>query len=50
MDYGVEEGSFPREFIEYDFAEDALEFEVGDPPIFKLILSVSSSSKSKLVL
>ncbi|XP_053612267.1 galectin-4-like isoform X2 [Plodia interpunctella] len=27
MDYGVEEGSFPREFIEYDFAEDALEFE-----------------------
>ncbi|XP_060803880.1 galectin-8 isoform X2 [Amyelois transitella] len=26
MDYGVEEG-IPREFIEFDFAEDALEFE-----------------------
>ncbi|KAM3964218.1 LOW QUALITY PROTEIN: galectin-8 [Aphomia sociella] len=27
MDYGVEEGHIPREFIEFDFAEDALEFE-----------------------
>lgn len=27
MDYGVEEGTIPREFIEYDFAEDALDFE-----------------------
>lgn len=29
MDYGVEEGQIPREFIEYDFAEDALDFEVS---------------------
>ncbi|KAF9805897.1 hypothetical protein SFRURICE_013873 [Spodoptera frugiperda] len=27
MDYGVEEGTIPREFIEFDFAEDALDFE-----------------------
>ncbi|KAF9418743.1 hypothetical protein HW555_004571 [Spodoptera exigua] len=27
MDYGVEEGTIPRDFIEYDFAEDALDFE-----------------------
>lgn len=29
MDYGVEEGTIPREFIEFDFAEDALDFEVS---------------------
>lgn len=29
MDYGVEEGKIPRDFIEYDFAEDALDFEVS---------------------
>lgn len=27
MDYDVEEGTIPRDFIEYDFAEDALDFE-----------------------
>ncbi|XP_030032131.1 galectin-8 isoform X2 [Manduca sexta] len=27
MEYGVEEGQVPSEFIEYDFAEDALDFE-----------------------
>ncbi|CAH2076504.1 unnamed protein product, partial [Iphiclides podalirius] len=27
MDYNVEDGLLPREFIEYDFAEDALDFE-----------------------
>lgn len=25
----VEEGRIPRDFIEYDFAEDALDFEVS---------------------
>lgn len=29
MDYDVEEGTIPRDFIEYDFAEDALDFEVS---------------------
>ncbi|XP_028176165.1 galectin-4-like isoform X1 [Ostrinia furnacalis] len=27
MDFGVQEGTIPRDFIEYDFAEDALDFE-----------------------
>lgn len=26
----VEEGAIPREFIEFDFAEDALDFEVSN--------------------
>lgn len=30
MDYNVEDGLLPREFVEYDFAEDALDFEVRD--------------------
>lgn len=30
MDYDVDEG-IPRDFIEYDFAEDALDFEVSYP-------------------
>jgi hypothetical protein len=29
MEYDVEEGTIPREAIEFDFAEDALEFEVS---------------------
>lgn len=29
MNYDVEEGQIPRDFIEYDFAEDALDFEVS---------------------
>lgn len=29
MDYGVQDGFIPRDFIEYDFAEDALDFEVS---------------------
>lgn len=27
MDYDIEEGGIPRDFIEFDFAEDALDFE-----------------------
>ncbi|CAG4986737.1 unnamed protein product [Parnassius apollo] len=27
MEYNVEEGRLPREFIEYDFAEDAMDYE-----------------------
>lgn len=29
MDYAVEEGYIPKELIEFDFAEDALEYEVS---------------------
>lgn len=29
MNYGVQEGRIPTDFIEYDFAEDALDFEVS---------------------
>lgn len=29
MDLDVQEGTIPRDFIEYDFAEDALDFEVS---------------------
>lgn len=28
MDYSVEEGLMPREVVEFDFAEDALDYEV----------------------
>lgn len=36
MDYDVEEGGIPRDFIEYDFAEDALDFEVSFNAILNL--------------
>lgn len=32
MDLDVQEGKIPRDFIEYDFAEDALDFEVSYKP------------------
>lgn len=29
MDYDVVEGKIPRDLLEYDFAEDAMDFEVS---------------------
>lgn len=45
MDYDVEEGTIPRDCIEYDFAEDALDFEVSFWRYFNLFRYLPNSTQ-----